>query len=66
MKYRLPLLGVLFLAVSLPAPSQQTPETKSASKAASKPEDAQVMLDAALQKAKAQKKPVLVVFDASW
>jgi thiol:disulfide interchange protein len=65
-KSALPLLGIVLLGAALPALVQQTPEAKPATKEVSKPQVAQVMLDAALKKAKEQKKPVLVMFDASW
>lgn len=65
MKRLLPLFGILLIGAAVP-PRTQQPEATPETKAASKPEEAQVLLDAALKKSKQQKKPVLVIFDASW
>ena len=66
MKRKMVLLGLLLFGASMAATAQQTQESKQDEKPAAKPADAQVLMDAALKKAKDQKKAVFVLFDASW
>ena len=67
MKRTLVLLGALLNTVALPVLAQRDPPAPAATGVAKgKPQDAKVLMDAAMKKAKDQKKAVLVVFDASW
>jgi hypothetical protein len=59
------VVGAMLALFAAPILAQE-PKKDEAAKPAAKPQDAKVMLDAALKKAKEQKKNVLVVFDASW
>jgi hypothetical protein len=64
MKKTMALLGALFCFSAVPALSQREEPAEKVPLA--KPQDAKTLMDAAMKKAKAQKKAVLVVFDASW
>ena len=55
-------LGALMVVLAVPALCRQD----GSNKPAAKPEAAQKMLDGALKTAAKQKKPVFVLFDASW
>jgi hypothetical protein len=62
-----PLFSAFVCLASTPVMANPRDDTKPESvKPAGKPEAAQTLLDAALKKAKAQKKAVFVIFDASW
>ena len=65
MKRPLVLMGALFFVITPTAFCQGVPLSPSVEKLGHKPE-AKTLMNAALKKAKEQKKNVLVVFDASW